>query len=132
MNSLYGRFGMHPHRNNVVITNRDDALLLATAFPIIRTIPFSNQMELIEYYPVPKFEALEFGLVDTALISKFIKDSPKYSETNVPIAAAVTANSRMIINQYKLYCVNHGIDIYYSDTDSLVVNSQLPAHLTLN
>jgi hypothetical protein len=46
--------------------------------------------------------------------------------TNVPIAAAVTAYSRMIINEFKLIAIQQGLDIYYSDTDSLVVNGPLP------
>jgi len=37
----------------------------------------------------------------------------------VAIAAAVTAYSRMIINQFKLNALNKGIEIYNSDTDSL-------------
>src|ERR1044072_7523910 len=50
-------------------------------------------------------------------------------ETNVPIAAAVTAYSRMIINDLKLQAMSQGLEVYYSDTDSLVVNGPLPADL---
>jgi DNA polymerase elongation subunit (family B) len=32
----------------------------------------------------------------------------------------------MIINQYKLEALSLGLDIYYSDTDSLVLNGPLP------
>jgi hypothetical protein len=32
----------------------------------------------------------------------------------------------MIINQYKLDALNLGLELYYSDTDSLVVNNPLP------
>ena len=42
------------------------------------------------------------------------------------IAAAVTSYSRMIINQYKLDALALGLEIYYSDTDSLVLNGALP------
>lgn len=48
-------------------------------------------------------------------------------QTNVPIAAAVTAYSRMIINEYKLLALKLGLDVYYSDTDSLVLNGALPS-----
>jgi len=49
------------------------------------------------------------------------------SNTNVAIAAAVTAYSRMIINEYKLLALSLGLHIYYSDTDSLVINGELPS-----
>jgi DNA polymerase elongation subunit (family B) len=48
------------------------------------------------------------------------------NKTNVAIAAAVTAYSRMIINNYKLLALNLGLDLFYSDTDSLVLNGKLP------
>lgn len=35
----------------------------------------------------------------------------------------------MIINGYKLHCLNNGIGVYYSDTDSLVTDAQLPANM---
>lgn len=47
--------------------------------------------------------------------------------TNVAIASAVTAYSRMIINEYKLIALNKKLQIYYSDTDSLVLNGPLPS-----
>src|ERR1043165_302022 len=47
-------------------------------------------------------------------------------QTNVPIAAAITAYSRMLINEFKLLAMDLGLDLYYSDTDSLVVNGALP------
>jgi hypothetical protein len=38
----------------------------------------------------------------------------------------------MIINQHKLTAINAGLNIYYSDTDSLVVDGKLPDHLLDN
>lgn len=50
-------------------------------------------------------------------------------QTNVPIAAAITSYSRMIINQIKLDAQKEGLDIFYSDTDSIVLNGPLPENL---
>jgi hypothetical protein len=52
--------------------------------------------------------------------------------TNVALASAVTAYSRMIINQHKLTAIRIGATIYYSDTDSLVLNKALPSYLVDN
>ena len=49
-----------------------------------------------------------------------------HSYSIIAIAAAVTAYSRMIINEFKLLALSLGLEIYYSDTDSLVVNGPLP------
>jgi hypothetical protein len=48
------------------------------------------------------------------------------NKTNVAIASAVTAHSRIIINTYKLEALKLGRELYYSDTDSLVLNGPLP------
>jgi hypothetical protein len=57
-------------------------------------------------------------------IRKLIDSLP--GNTNVAIASAITAYSRMIINTYKLEAIKMGLEIYYSDTDSLVLNGPLP------
>jgi hypothetical protein len=51
------------------------------------------------------------------------------NNTNVAIAAAVTAHSRMLINSYKIYALKNNYELYYSDTDSLVLNKELPPHM---
>jgi len=38
----------------------------------------------------------------------------------------------MIINQHKLTALSQGLNIYYSDTDSLIVDGVLPSHLLDN
>jgi DNA polymerase elongation subunit (family B) len=64
------------------------------------------------------------------LIREFRRGIP--SRTNVAIASAVTSYSRIIINSHKLTALNQGLQIYYSDTDSLVVDGPLPSHLLDN
>jgi DNA polymerase elongation subunit (family B) len=44
---------------------------------------------------------------------------------NIPIAAAVTTYTRMIINEYKLKALSLGHKLYYSDTDSLMISGPL-------
>jgi hypothetical protein len=129
MNSLYGRFGMHPHNNKVLLATPAQAKVIASAFPITRTIPFTNGYELIDFEPLPYSHAIDSGLVNQADVAKVISEPSTFSQTNVPLAAAITAYSRIIINGYKLHCLNNGIGVYYSDTDSLVTDAQLPADM---
>lgn len=57
-------------------------------------------------------------------LRKYLKGIP--GQTNVPIAAAITAYSRIIINELKLLALKEGLELIYSDTDSLVLNGPLP------
>lgn len=67
------------------------------------------------------------GVANIAQIKELIKNLMDLgNKTNVAIAAAVTAHSRMIINSFKLLALDLGLQIYYSDTDSLVLNGTLP------
>jgi hypothetical protein len=129
MNSLYGRFGMHPHTNKVLLADPAQAKQIASAFPITRTIPFSNGYELIEFRPTPYWHAINSGLAQESVVAKLAGEPTMFQQTNVPLAAAITAYSRMIINGYKLHCLNNNIGVYYSDTDSLVTDGRLPDNM---
>ncbi len=118
MNSLYGRFGMHTDNSITELVPLERTRELMKIYPIISVISLGG-LELINY------------IVDSAISpsAKAWKKS-KYQlpgQTNVPIAASITAYSRMIINQFKLHALNSGLDIFYSDTDSLVLSGKLSA-----
>jgi|ERR1043165_5448180 DNA polymerase elongation subunit (family B) len=123
MNSMYGRFGMHTPELKHAIVNSLQLTDLIKNYQILEHISLGD-LELITY-------ALETSLMD---ISE-TKDAPKFrkflkgltGQTNVPIAAAVTSYSRIIINEFKLLALSLRLDNYYSDTDSLVINGKLPA-----
>jgi hypothetical protein len=127
MNSSYGRFGMHPHDNVVRIVDSATATKIAASYSIVRDIEFSNGTSLIEYIPYPFAEAISSGLVKASDVPYFTEAGKVASQTNVPIAAAITAYSRMIINRFKLLALADGNDVIYSDTDSLVVQRPLPS-----
>ena len=50
-------------------------------------------------------------------------------KSNVAIASAVTAYARIHMVKLKMQCLNEGIDILYSDTDSIFTNKPLPQNL---
>ena len=50
----------------------------------------------------------------------------KYIKINIAIAAAVTANARIYMSQYKN---NPDFNLYYSDTDSLLIDKPLSPEL---
>lgn len=125
MNSMYGRFGMHTDTIKHAFLEDKQIVDLAKNFIIKNQIDFGD-LSLVVY-------TLSKGSINLSsnqlnpTIKQFIDSLP--GNTNVAIASAVTAYSRMIINQYKLKALGLGLDIFYSDTDSLVLNGPLPEDL---
>lgn len=121
MNSMYGRFGMHTTLEQTALVNNEEYLQYNKSFSILSEIHF-NDFKLINY--IQDFDKLGDPKINKLLKQYFIALTQR---TNVAIAAAVTAYSRIIINQLKLTAINLGAELFYSDTDSLVINKLLPS-----
>lgn len=120
MNSMYGRFGMHVDEEISTFMSLEALNSLVGVCQVKSSIKI-GALYLVSYLPqLPLGEQVKGT-------RKLIDSRPM--ETNVPIAAAVTAYSRMIINDLKLQAMAAGLEVYYSDTDSLVVNGRMPEHL---
>lgn len=122
MNSLYGRFGMHTDYFKYEIVSHERVIELSALYPLIDVITL-GELEMVAYSLDEAVTNMSKDL-NTVSMRKMLRGLP--GQTNVAIAAAVTAYSRMKINGYKLLALREGLDIYYSDTDSLVLNGQLP------
>ncbi|GBB99132.1 hypothetical protein RclHR1_34200001, partial [Rhizophagus clarus] len=120
MNSMYGRFGMKPSMSvtEIVEAGREEKYF--------KEWLINSQIKLGSYYVLNMSPNLVY-LQGVLTPEKYLETLLTYSnKTNVAIAAAVTSYSRIIINSFKLLAINLGLEIYYSDTDSLVVNGTLP------
>jgi DNA polymerase elongation subunit (family B) len=118
MNSMYGRFGMHIDEEITVFATAPELDALMGVHLILSSIKIGD-LNLVSYLPqAPLGEKLS-GSREVRL--------NRPMESNVPIAGGVTAYSRMIINEFKLIALAQGLEVYYSDTDSLVLNGALPA-----
>lgn len=125
MNSMYGRFGMHSILDRTIIIPSSKVADFEREYSIQKEIRFENN-SLISY----TIKDLPKMLGNNSLSIKFkefIDSLP--GRTNEAIASAVTAYSRMLINQAKLAALELGLEIYYSDTDSLVTNGPLPSEM---
>jgi len=123
MNSMYGRFGMHTNLEQTAILNSLDYLKYTEVFAIISELIFGDY-NLIHY----KLKTDIGGVLKSNKLIKEYNTNIK-QRTNVAIASAVTAYSRMIINKYKLKALDLGATLYYSDTDSMVIDRELPSTL---
>ena len=121
MNSLYGKFGMKVEQSVVEIFDKTD----------------NEQMKLynetLETFGDTIHDILEIGesfIVIRNDLSKFLYDERNdlYHgiDVNIPIAAAITAGGRIHMSEFKN---NPNYDLYYSDTDSIVIDKKLPDNL---
>ena len=106
LNSLYGKFGLNPYLANSEIIN-------------------SNKIsDYISNHNLEIEEILDFG--DKSLIKyhKINEDRDDIQmKVSIPISAAITAYARIHMAQF---LADTNIDVYYTDTDSIVVDKPLP------
>jgi DNA polymerase elongation subunit (family B) len=123
MNSMYGRFGLKPNLGATNIINPEDIGQWKAAWFIDNQIELGNKL-LIDLRP-----NLEY-IYKTHGEETYQNSILRYSNNNnVAIAGAVTAYSRILINQFKLKALELGAELFYSDTDSIVINRKLPVEL---
>ena len=123
MNSLYGRFGMNPELENYTIIDNDELDTYFSQYIIKNIIHLNsknldnndNNKLLISYLNKNSEDKLNN-------FTHFNGKSKKIPNISVPIAAAITANARIFMSQFKN---DPNLTIYYTDTDSLFTNKPL-------
>jgi hypothetical protein len=112
MNSLYGRFGMNPLMENHMILPANEASKYheddSDKWIVSNIIDLKNGKELISF----------FDLKDS------LKDDNNKRKINIsiPISSAITSYSRIFMSYFKNI---PGINLYYSDTDSIYIDQLL-------
>lgn len=88
----------------------------------------SNDKMLVTYVPKLDYDIIKQHNLDFIKVSSQVydKEVENRDNTSIVISAAVTAYARIHISKIKLYILSKGGEIYYSDTDSIVTNLELP------
>jgi len=112
LNSLYGRLGMSPlvENHSIIESSKSNDVLLNEDYTITNVVDLQNGKELISYFNKNAIKALQS---DEGTSNKNI---------SIAIASAVTAYARIKMSHIKM---DKNIKIYYSDTDSFVVDKKL-------
>jgi len=124
---MYGRFGMKSISQAFAIIDKIGLKKFMANYNILDEKYLGNLI-LISY--TSKTINSTTINAEPQILTQLLENLP--GNTNVAIASAVTAYSRMIINTYKLEAIKLGAELYYSDTDSMVINRPLPAELVDN
>jgi len=115
LNSLYGRFGMVDTFPNIDIIDNSDFVKFEEKFldDIMDFVPLDNKVMVVYRSNQKDINTLLDGHKETHNVS-------------IAIASAITAYSRIHMSQFK----NHSeYNLYYSDTDSIYIDSPLPKEL---
>ena len=120
LNCLYGVFGRKQSLIKTINVYNSDIEKYVISNIIKTIIPINNDISTL----------LLIKNVDSNLIKELnntcsieINNLQKIIKSNVAIASAITSYARIQMINLKIYLKNLGINIYYSDTDSLFTNN---------
>ena len=119
MNSLYGKFGMSLEKTQVEIYDTTDKADLELFNEMLISLEYtvSDYIKIDNFYVMVRKTAPELSN----------DDQPYHGvDVNIAIASAITAGARMWMSILKN---NSLFNLYYSDTDSIVVDKQLPSFM---
>ena len=128
LNNFLGRFGLNiikPLTQTVSKDRRD--YIFSTRIVHSHTILNENKF-LITYTPtISKEICMQHGLDIIKVLEKESKlniesNLDLFKDVSIATAAMITSYARICINKFKLDILNKGGSIYYSDTDSIVLD----------
>jgi len=126
LNQLYGYFG----RRKTLIETRNvykkDLLKYYGSYTIFSEININDQISTILMSSNLDYDLINEIKADTNLD---LLTSFRNVKSHVGIAAAVTSYARIEMMELKALLIKLGINLYYTDTDSLFVDKELPSNL---
>lgn len=137
LNSLLGRFGLRLDSNITDIVDEKQFDRIASTRAINSYVQLNNNTYLVNYNTDIDLDICKGSSVDISKVSDILVNNEnvtrnKYDSVSVPISAAITAYGRIHMAKIKLEILNKGGKIYYSDTDIIVTNIELPESMVNN
>ena len=134
LNAPFGRLGMSIFKTKTDLISKKELDLLLSTQEISSFLEINPDLFLVNYKNEISKSIVESGGLDYMKIlnkySKIDQENKRYfADVSISTATAITAYARIYINKIKLWILNNGGEIIYSDTDSIVTNISLPSHL---
>lgn len=126
LNTLFGRLGLGDSPEAIKIVTKEVAKKIHLIYPVIDNYPIDDEYDYIRYSSIPDPDLCEQSGENYFEYLLKMDHSKGDVNSSPAISAAVTAYSRMIMNDYKNI---YGINCAYTDTDSLVVDKPLNPNL---
>jgi hypothetical protein len=132
MNSLYGKFGMRMDTTEIEIFNVSDPIG-KESFNDMFELWAESIRDLVDIdYIIEGIEVKYKILVRNSIIAyKYDEKDELFHGTdiNIALASAITAGARVYMSYFKN---NPNFKLYYSDTDSVIIDTALPNNLVGN
>ena len=121
MNSLYGKFGMRLETTNIDIFDSNNEFELDIFNTLLDTLPESikNWIKLDNFYIIVRKNLIPYSHNES-------EDFYYGIDVNIAIASAITSGARTWMSLLKN---SSKFNLYYSDTDSVVIDKQLPSFM---
>lgn len=131
LNSLIGRFGMDFLKMVTNLVDKETHNYIESTRVKGNSIEIDDNTYLDTYKPnIDKEVCDEFGVdfIKALNTEKYIeiKNTRTYRSVSISTAAAVLSYARIHMAKIKLYILNNGGTLYYTDTDSIVTDFILP------
>ena len=130
LNSAFGRFGMSIIKPETKIINLNDLNKLLTTHKVFDIKKMNDNNYIVTYESEISKEVIDtLGLEFTKVLNennkKDLETNNNFGFVSISTVAAITSYARIYINKIKLWILNNGGKIYYSDTDSIVTDIEL-------
>ena len=128
LNNFLGRFGLNIVKPITQTVNKDKRDFILSTRSVQSHTVLNNDRFLITYSPIISKEiCTEHGLDIIKILEKESKKNIEnkldlFKDVSIATAAFVTSYARIFINKIKLEILENGGTIYYSDTDSIVLD----------
>jgi DNA polymerase type B, organellar and viral len=129
LNNLFGRFGLNIFKPITKAVNKEQRDFIASTQKIISQKVINANNFLITYIPIiSKIICQEHGLDYNKVLDTYHANIEKnigiFKDISITTSALVTSYARIYMNQIKLDILKNGGQIYYTDTDSLVIDKK--------
>lgn len=124
LNTLYGMFGRKLDMLKTIPIRPDELIEKLSIYPIKSIIDINEKLKILLTYQNLDYKLIKKLNIDLSL--RLIPPITSIVKSNVAIASAITSYARIEMMKYKSL---PDIDIYYSDTDSIFVNKNLPENM---
>ena len=132
LNNLIGRFGLDINKPITEIVDSKTFNEISLTRKITAQNKITDDSFLVTYIPELDESICESFNIDFIKALKSFKESKQnntFDGVSIPIAAATTAYGRIHITKIKNKILEMGGNIYYSDTDSIVTDLELPTNM---
>ena len=130
LNSLYGRFGLNDKIDVMGVFNSEESKDILSRYTVKDQYSISEDLEFLRYEKVPYNNFQDNNSTEDYL--KLLVDCDNKNRSlnhSIPIAIATAAYARIYMFKIIHRLEELGINIYYMDTDSLVIDQDMPQDL---